>query len=88
MDRGRTDRNILYAGQFTHAEGGRMASIGECTKTIDTAEGTLTIYSLRDLEAKGIVKDLGKIPYSIRVLMEGVLRQRGETISDDDVRNV
>lgn len=65
-----------------------MASIGECTRTIETPEGRLTVYSLRELEAKGIIKDLKKVPYSIRILIEGVLRQRGETISDDDVRNV
>ena len=36
----------------------------------------------------GVVRDLRRVPYSIRVLIEGVLRQRGEAISDDDVRNV
>ncbi|AGI47588.1 aconitase [Thermoplasmatales archaeon BRNA1] len=65
-----------------------MADIGDCTKTIKTEEGELTIFSLRELEKKGVIKDLKKIPYSIRILIEGVLRQRGETISDDDVRNV
>lgn len=65
-----------------------MDPIGDCTKTISTPEGELTIFSLRELEKKGVIKDLGKIPYSIRILIEGVLRQRGETISDDDVRNV
>jgi len=65
-----------------------MVAIGECTKTIKTPEGELTVFSLRELESKGIIKDLSKVPYSIKVLIEGVLRQRGETISDDDVVNV
>lgn len=65
-----------------------MTAIGECTKTIKTPEGELTVFSLRELEKKGIVKDLKKVPYSIRILIEGVLRQRGETINDQDVINV
>ncbi len=64
------------------------AGIGDCTKTLSTPEGELTIWSLRELEEKGVVGDLRRLPYSIRVLLEGVLRQRGETISDDDVRNI
>ena len=65
-----------------------MTGIGDCTKIINTPEGDLTVFSLRELEKKGVIKDLKKIPYSIRILIEGVLRQRGETINDDDVRNV
>lgn len=65
-----------------------MNGIGDCTKKIMTAEGEVTIFSLRELENKGVVKDLKKVPYSIRILIEGVLRQRGETIGDEDVRNV
>ena len=63
-----------------------MTEVGPCTKTLSTAEGDITIYSLRELEAKGIVKDLDRIPYSVKILIEGMLRQRdGSTISDDDV---
>lgn len=65
-----------------------MTAIGTCTKTLRTEEGDLTIWSLKELERKGVIKDLARMPYSIRVLTEGVLRQRGETISDDDVRTV
>ena len=50
--------------------------VGECYKTIETAEGTVGIYSLRDLESKGIIKDLSKMPYSIKVIVESMLRQR------------
>ncbi len=63
-----------------------MTEVGECTKTIDTAEGRITVYSLRELEKKGIIKDLSKMPYSIKVIVESMLRQRdGVTITDEDV---
>lgn len=63
-----------------------MTEVGPCTKTLSTKEGDITIYSLRELEAKGIIKDLSKIPYSVKILIEGMLRQRdGTTITDDDV---
>ncbi len=63
-----------------------MTEVGPCMKTIATKEGEITIYSLRDLEAKGIVKDLSKIPYSVKILIEGMLRQRdGSVITDEDV---
>ncbi len=63
-----------------------MTEVGPCTKTIATKEGEITIYSLRELEAKGIVKDLSKIPYSVKILIEGMLRQRdGSVITDEDV---
>ncbi len=63
-----------------------MTDIGECIKTIKTEEGDLRIYSLRELEAKGIIKDLSKMPYSIKVIVESMLRQRdGSVITDEDV---
>jgi aconitate hydratase len=63
-----------------------MTDIGECRKTIRTEEGDLEIYSLKELEAKGIIKDLSKMPYSIKVLVESMLRQRdGNVITDEDV---
>ncbi len=63
-----------------------MTEVGPCTKTIATKEGEITIYSLRELEAKGVVKDLSKIPYSVKILIEGMLRQRdGSVITDEDV---
>ena len=63
-----------------------MTDIGECRKTIETKEGSLEIYSLRELESKGIIKDLSKMPYSIKVIVESMLRQRdGDAITDEDV---
>lgn len=63
-----------------------MTEVGKCTRTIETAEGQITVYSLRELEEKGIIKDLSKMPYSIKVIVESMLRQRdGRTITDEDV---
>ena len=63
-----------------------MAEIGECVRTISTAEGDLVVYSLRELESKGIIKDLSKMPYSIKVIVESMLRQRdGKLVTDEDV---
>ncbi len=63
--------------------------IGDCKKRIQTAEGELTIFSLRELEKKGVIKDIGKMPYSIRVIVESILRQRDDrTITDDDVMTI
>ena len=66
-----------------------MTAIGDCTKTIQTAEGEMTIYSLRELEKKGIIRDLSKMPYSIKIIVEGLLRQDdGKLINDDDVKAI
>jgi aconitate hydratase len=63
-----------------------MTEIGSCIKKLNTEEGEVTIYSLRELEKKGVIKDLGKMPYSIKVIVESMLRNRGgEVITDDDV---
>lgn len=63
--------------------------IGTCTKKIMTAEGEVTIFSLRELERKGIIKDLKKMPYSVKVLVESILRRKdGKLITDDDVRTI
>ncbi len=35
-----------------------MTGIGDCTKIINTPEGDLTVFSLRELEKKGVIKDL------------------------------
>ena len=63
-----------------------MKEIGDCTRNISTASGDVLIHSLRELESKGIVKDLSKMPYSIKVIVESLLRQRdGLAITDEDV---
>jgi len=66
-----------------------MTDIRDCRKNISTAEGDVTIYSLKELEKQGIIKDLNKKPYSIRVLIESLLRQKdGKLITDEDVKNI
>ena len=66
-----------------------MTAIGDCTKTIQTAEGEMTIYSLRELEKNGIIRDLSKMPYSIKIIVEGLLRQDdGKLINNDDVKAI
>ncbi|MEA4977685.1 MAG: aconitate hydratase AcnA [Methanomassiliicoccaceae archaeon] len=63
-----------------------MTEVGKCIRTIDTDEGRIDIYSLRELEEKGIIKDLSKMPYSIKIIVESMLRQRdGKLITDKDV---
>lgn len=63
-----------------------MKEIGKCIRTIVTDEGEIDVYSLRELEEKGIIEDLSKIPYSIKVIIESMLRRRdGEQITDNDV---
>lgn len=60
--------------------------IGNCRKKIKTEMGDVTVFSLRELEKKGIIKDLSKMPYSVRIIAESMLRQRdGKLISDEDV---
>ena len=62
-----------------------MTDIADCRKTLSTAEGDVTIYSLKELEKQGVIKDLSKMPYSIRVLIESLLRQKdGRLITDDE----
>lgn len=63
-----------------------MKEIGKCIRTIVTDEGEIDVYSLRELEEKGIIKDLSKIPYSIKVIIESMLRKRdGKQITDKNV---
>lgn len=48
----------------------------------------VTVFSLKELERQGIVR-LSSLPYSIRVLLEDVLRNvDGKVITEDDVRNL
>ena len=66
-----------------------MTAIGDCRKTIETAEGKITYYSLKELEKQGIIKDLKKMPYSIKVLVESLLRQKdGRLITDENVKTI
>src|SRR5262245_24483711 len=49
----------------------------------------LGIYRLARLEAAGIAKDLARMPYSIRILLEAVLRHcDGFAVTEEDVRRL
>jgi aconitate hydratase len=57
--------------------------------TFDTGHGSATLYRLSALEKEGVASGLDRLPFSIRVLLESVLRNvDGELVTDDDVRNL
>jgi aconitate hydratase len=57
--------------------------------TLDTALGRTAIYRLDALEKAGVVAGLDRLPFSIRVLLEAVLRSvDGELVTPQDVRNL
>ncbi len=51
--------------------------------TIDLPEGKSTIFRLSALETEGLTT-LDRLPYSIRVLLENVLRHAGNGVADDE----
>jgi len=57
--------------------------------SLDTRLGPLTIYRLSALEKAGLAAGLGRMPFSIRVLLEAVLRNLdGELVTEADVKNL
>ncbi|MDR0198272.1 MAG: aconitate hydratase AcnA [Methanomassiliicoccaceae archaeon] len=65
-----------------------MTKIADCRDTVETMEGKITIFSLKKLEGQGIGR-IGAMPYSIKVLIESMIRQRdGSLITDGDVRTI
>ncbi len=57
--------------------------------TFDTGHGPAALYSLSALEKEGVAKDLDRLPFSIRVLLESVLRNvDGEVVTADDVKRL
>ncbi|WP_407356178.1 aconitate hydratase AcnA [Methanolobus sp. WCC5] len=57
-------------------------------QTINIADKKVTIYNLKKLEELGIA-NVSRLPYSIRVLLEAVLRNvDGKVITEDDVKNL
>jgi aconitate hydratase len=57
--------------------------------SFQTGHGTATLYRLSALEKAGLAPGLDRLPFSIRVLLEAVLRNvDGELVSEDDVRNL
>ena len=51
--------------------------------------GRVYIYSLNKLQAAGGISDLSRLPYSIKVLLEAVLREcDGNEVTEEDVLNL
>jgi aconitate hydratase len=57
--------------------------------TLDTGFGRAAIYRLDALEKAGVAPGLARLPFSIKVLLEAVLRSvDGELVTAEDVRNL
>jgi aconitate hydratase len=57
--------------------------------TLDTGFGRATIYRLATLEKAGVAPGLARLPFSVKVLLEAVLRSvDGELVTGDDVKNL
>jgi len=58
-------------------------------ETFETGSGAATIYRLGALARAGLAPNLDRLPFSIRVLLEAVLRNvDGELVTQDDVRGL
>jgi len=57
-------------------------------ETIIVNGNEITIFSLKKLEESGF-KDIGRMPYSVKILIESMIRQNdGSLITDDDVETI
>jgi aconitate hydratase len=57
--------------------------------TFDTGHGPATLYRLSALDEAGVAPGLDRLPFSIKVLLESVLRNvDGELVTAEDVKNV
>jgi len=58
-------------------------------ESLQLSEGTTHYYDLDVLQEQGVVDDLDRLPFSIRVLLENALRNAGgDYVSEDDVRAI
>jgi aconitate hydratase len=57
--------------------------------TLETTQGKVSIYRLAALQKAGLAPGLERMPFSIKVLLEAVLRcLDGELVNETDVRNL
>jgi len=57
--------------------------------TLETKQGKVTVFRLSALAKAGVVPQPERLPFSIRILLEGVLRSvDGELVTENDVRNL
>ncbi len=58
------------------------------TRSVAVKGKTCTLYDIRQLEKEGIA-DLDRLPFSIRILVENLLRKLdGDIVTEDDLKNV
>jgi aconitate hydratase len=61
--------------------------IVEAVKAIETPVGSLSIFDLHELEGMGLVRDVSKMPYSAKVLLENLVRNYdGDLIGESTIR--
>lgn len=59
----------------------------EAIKAINTPLGRLSIYDLNELESIGYLKNVSKMPYSVKILLENMARNYdGDSIDDSAIR--
>src|SRR5512137_2467565 len=57
--------------------------------TLETGQGSVTVFRLQALEKSGVVPRLDHLPFSVKILLEGVLHSvDGELVTEEDVRNL
>ena len=57
--------------------------------SFETGHGKAVLYRLSALERQGVASGLDRMPFSIKVLLEAVLRSvDGDLVTEDDVRNL
>ncbi len=57
--------------------------------TLATGQGSVTVFRLQALEKSGIVPRLDRLPFSVKILLEGVLHSvDGELVTENDVRSL
>jgi aconitate hydratase len=57
--------------------------------TLETGQGSVTVFRLQALEKSGVVPRLDRLPFSVKILLEGVLHSvDGELVTEEDVRSL
>ena len=65
------------------------ADVFDARGTLGTTHGPVTIYRLGTLQKAGLAPGLDRMPFSIKLLLEAVLRSvDGELVTESDVRNL
>src|SRR5207244_12719072 len=89
--RGRLRDHRASAGlALARAEGGTMKrDVFGARGTLRTGQGEVVIHRLAALERAGLAPGLSRLPFSIKILLESVLRNLdGELVIEADVKNL